>query len=173
MITRAFAFWSVLLLSGYSVFAAPPALPCKSPEELLKAVQYALTYQDTNYFWKLCYWKEVPVADEPLHKRIGLIHFKQKDDVTKSYSGFRLLPAPPDVNKPRPRRKNGPLVAPNLPITGLIGYKTKGTATAIIGEPSRYSAVGDVAYGKAPDGTYWLPLSAPLSTGQKESSSAP
>ena len=59
---RALALWSVLLLAGPSIFAAAPALPCKSPQELLKAVEYALTSQDTNYFWKLCYWKDVPAG---------------------------------------------------------------------------------------------------------------
>jgi hypothetical protein len=157
---------------------AAPALPCKSAQELLKAVEYALTNQDTNYFWKLCYWKDVPAADEPMYKRIWLIHFKQPSDATKEYSGFRLQPLPKDydVNKPKPRRRGGnEFVGPNLPIIGFIGYKTKGTLADvdIRGRSARYSAGGDIEYSKAPDGTYWLPVNVPVPVGPNKSSSTP
>jgi hypothetical protein len=155
MTTRSLALVFVLFAAARCLSATPPPLPCKSPEELLKAVEFALTNQDTNYFWQLCYWKDVPKTNELTQRRIRLIHFKNRDE-TKNYSDFRLLPAPADVNKPRFNRQ------PNLPILGFIGYKTKGT-TQIGDKTSRYSAGGDIEYGKAPDGTYWLTVNVPVS----------
>ena len=162
-----------LLLVGPSVFAAAPALPCKSPQELLKAVEYALTNQDTNYFWKLCYWKDVPAADEPMRRSYWLIHFKTPSDATKNYSGFRLLPLPKDydVNKPKLRKRGGSdYVGPNLPIIGFIGYKTTGTLADVElkGRAARFSAGGDIEYSKAPDGTYWLPVNIPVPAPAKQ-----
>jgi hypothetical protein len=170
MFPRASIFWPVLLLFAHSTFAAPPALPCKSPKELLKAVEYALTSQDTNYFFKLCYWKDVPATNQPMKKQtLRFLYFKGEDDLTKNYSGFRLVPAPSYANKPRLRSSRGrDLVAPNIPIVGLINYKTKGTTSGLLGKSSRYSAGGDVEYGKAPDGTYWVPINVPVPAPPKD-----
>src|SRR5262245_8454277 len=167
MILRQVFLCFALILSGHAGEAAAdkaPALPCKSPTELAQAVDYALNNQDTNVFWKLCYWKYVSAADESRSRRITLIHFKYADDLTKTYSRFQLLPSLPDANTPRPKnpRNNRVQRVPNLPVVGLIGYRTRGTSRGLTGEVIRYSAGGDMEYGRAPDGTYWLTIDVPV-----------
>lgn len=143
-----------LLMPLLAFGGEPPALPCKTPKELMRAVEYALKRQDTNFFWKLHYWTNVS-AERQERRKSSTLHFKGPQDINISYSDFRLIPAPPDVNKVR-RRKDGTEIYPNLPIEGLIAYKNRIVSKDVLGRHIRGEAGGDMEYGRAPDGTWWL-----------------
>lgn len=172
MIVRGIVIWSALFGSGFACLAAtPPTLPCKSPAALVEAVEYALNSQDTNFFFSLCYWDNVPAGEQPINKSIARVHFKHSDDLSKSYSRFQLQPPPADANSPRPKKPRAKQVqrVPNLTVVGMISYRTRGTAQGLTSETIRFSAAGDMEYGRAPDGTYWLTVHIPVDAARPES----
>jgi len=120
----------------------------------MRAVEYALTRQDTNFFWKLHCWTNIS-AERQERRKSSTLHFKDPGDIKKSYSNFRLVPVPPDINKVR-RRKDGGAIYPNIPIEGLIAYDCQIVSKDFLGRRTSGGAGGDIEYGRTLDGTYWL-----------------
>jgi hypothetical protein len=142
--------------------AAEPAPPCKTPKELMKCVQHALQTQDTNLFWKLHCWTNVSPKLERFHKFALSSYFKKYPDDRMTFGSFRILPPLPEHTRTVTRR-NGSQSQQNLPVEGWITFRQKGTSRLEglvgadgLGKRYTFSADGELLFGKAADGNYWL-----------------
>ncbi len=124
----------------------------------MQAVEYALEKQDTNLFWQLHSWTNVPPRSERIHKDItSAIYFKQASTDELTFRSFRLIqPAPPRYNK-SVRFPNGGENRWNIPVTGIITFRIKEREVVIPGTgPSRSSVDAEGPFGISADGNYWL-----------------
>ncbi len=137
--------------------AQPPTLPCKTPQELLSAVRYAFENQDTNLFWRLHCWTNVPPRSEWMHKEIMGVHFKKAPSDKLTFSSFKIIQPPPGYTNVV-HFENGGENHFTIPVTGIIVFQKKAKEA---NEPtpynySVYTAGGEAPFGRIPDGTYAL-----------------
>jgi hypothetical protein len=141
--------------------AQPPVLPCRTPEQLLSAVRYALENQDTNLFWRLHCWTNVPPKSQWVHKEIMSVHFKKALSDELTFSSFKIIQPPPGYTNVV-RFKNGAERHFTIPVSGIIYFRKKGKEANPIfpSELTIYSADGEAPFGRSPDGTYALAVQA-------------
>ena len=150
-------FALLLLIANSSPGGDPQSLtPCKSPKELLTAVKNTLELQDTNAFWKLHVWTNVPPRDEQLHKTELLNTCFKSPEVgsTISFSAFSIRPAPDKATMATLG------FAHNIPLEGMIHFNTrKIIPTQFQGSPIKMAGEHDCFFGRGTDGNYWLAVS--------------
>lgn len=158
---RTFWFTLATALLATTLRAEPPTFPCKTPQKLLSAVRYALENQDTNLFWSLHCWTNVPPISERNHKGVTSVYFKQDASDHLTFSSFRIIDPPHDYTNTA-RFRNGGERYFNIPVTGIIAFREKARKANPVfpSKPLVYSADGEAPFGRTADGTYALAVKA-------------
>jgi hypothetical protein len=126
-----------------------PELPCRTPQQLKQALDYALNANDTNVLWQLYTWTNVTPALERVEKRIQLQFHPEQAGDWSVFKSFRIVtPPPPDIQEIATR--TDPTKARfNIPVRGVIYCDQK------MRKGSLRSSFGhmEFPFGQLPDGT--------------------
>jgi hypothetical protein len=167
-----FIFVAGLLVSSCAhKVAGPPQLPCKSPEQLKEAVQYAVHARDTNFLWKLFFWGEASETSQRREKWAAMSILGFEEGTTTKISSFGLAPKAPNDDVPI-RRKDG-IVKRTLPTAGYVTCTGTHTVEHAEGKPTKIGfRNAPLSYGRDTNGNYWLTAAHVIPTNAVSSGSS-
>ena len=149
----AYLFLAVVILSlafiSCSANKVKPELPCRTPQQLKRALDYALNANDTNYLWQLYTWTNVAPTSEQAEKQIQLQFHPEQSGDWSVFKSFRVVTPPPPDLQAIATRTDPTKARFNIPIQGVIYCDQKMLKRSV------HSSFGhmEFPFGQLPDGS--------------------